>query len=200
MALFQLQVPVEAIYTPSSPQKCMYWIIFWFQPPTFPCRKTLLKHCPCHALHSTKPNDLWVSNSDLMLLNCQSNMQAVTKIRHLLETGNTPGEVQSYLLTLHKHWCTQKIIRKVERLFPDSLQVFLKSFYMTSGSPCSRETHRTEAPPSQPQAGKFNTGTPLQSKNIVPLFSQEIQVLIFSYISRTFFFFFISFSEEQEKW
>lgn len=111
--------------------------LFRFQSLTFLCSKRLLKHCAFHALHSTKSNDLWVSDSDLMLLICQSNVQAVTKIRHLLESGNTPGEPQSYLVISHTHWCTQKGVRQVERLLPDSLYVYLKSFYMSSAGPFS---------------------------------------------------------------
>lgn len=155
--------------------------LFWFQSLTFPCSKTLLKHRTCHALHSTKSNYLWVSDSELMLVICQSNVQAVTKIRHLLESGNTPGEAQTYLVTSHTHSCTQKdcnASRKTPSWQPIRLPAVLLHD-LCGRSPLQGlqrgvKPHRTGTPHPQPQAGKFNTRTPLQSKNNVSPLLQSV--------------------------
>ena len=146
--------------------------LFWFQSPTFPCSKT--SHTllyTCHTLCSTKSNDLQVSESDLMVLICQSNVQAVTKIRHLLENGNAPVTSLSYFTYLSMHpkkpckasWKTASW--QPIRLPKDLLHDLCRS--PLQGLRHGVKPHRTGALDPQPQSGKFNTRIPLQSKTNV---------------------------------
>lgn len=138
-----------------------------------------------------------------MLLICQSNMQAVTKIRHLLETGNTPGEAELYLVTLYNHWCTYKNWKESKKILswqPISLSEVLQRNLWKSLLQ-GNVTELWLLIPSLRLRSLTSqlTGPPLQSKNIVTFSSQEINVLIFSYISRKFFFFSILFSERTRR-
>lgn len=156
--------------------------LFRFQSPSFPCSKTLLKHWTFHALQSTESSDLWVSNSGLMLLILQSNVQAVKKAKQA-SFGKLKHTWGSSVLLSHftypsMHPKSCRAGRKTPFWQPICLSEVL--LHDLCRSPL-RGQHRTGTLHPQPQAGKFNTGTPLQSKtNVSPLLQSAKPLCCFS--------------------
>lgn len=71
---------------------------------SFPLQQTIAEtlSLPCIAQHQTKLFMNIQQQSDASNLSIKYR-QAVTKIRHLSESGSTSGEAQPYLVTMYKH-------------------------------------------------------------------------------------------------